>query len=46
VVVQERAGDTHVVAVAVDLTVVGEDRRVETTLLVRAVGGVDRGWRP
>jgi len=46
VVVQERAGDTHVVAVALDLTVVGEDRRVETTLVVRAVGGVDRGWRP
>ena len=45
-VVQERAGDTHVVAVVVDLTVVGEDRRVETTLVMRVVGGVDRGWRP
>jgi hypothetical protein len=46
VVLQERAGDAHVVAVAVDLTVVGEDRRVETTLVVRAVGGIDRGRRP
>lgn len=46
VVVQERAGATHVVAVALELTVVGEKRRVETTLVVRAVGGVDCGWRP
>jgi hypothetical protein len=44
VVVQERAGETHVVAVALDVTVVGERRRVEETVVVWVVGGVSRSW--
>jgi hypothetical protein len=44
VVVQERAGETHVVAVAFDVTVVGERRTVEETIVVWVVGGVDRSW--
>jgi hypothetical protein len=44
VVVQHRAGETHVVAVAVDLTVTGERRTVAETIVVRVVGGVVRSW--
>lgn len=44
VVVQQRAGDTHVVAVSVDLTVTGERRTVSATIVVRVVGGVVRSW--
>lgn len=40
VVVQNRSGQVHVVAVAVDLTVVGEQRRVKTTVVVGPVRGV------
>lgn len=40
VVVQNRTGRTHVVAVAVDLTVVGERRTVEKTVVVRPIRGV------
>jgi hypothetical protein len=39
VVVQERAGETHVLAVAVDLTVTGPDGTTRATTVVRAVGG-------
>lgn len=44
VVVQRRAGEVHVLGVAVDLTVTGERRRVEETVVVRVVGGVVRSW--
>lgn len=44
VVVQERDGETHVVAIAVDLTVTGERRTVTETVVVRVVGGVVRSW--
>lgn len=37
VVVQDRAGRTHVVAVAFDLVVTSDDRHVEKTLVVRPV---------
>ncbi|MEF8774129.1 MAG: hypothetical protein V5A37_05370 [Halobacteriales archaeon] len=40
VVVQNRTGRTHVVAVALDLTVVGERRTVEKTLVVRPIRGI------
>lgn len=39
VVVQERAGDAHAVAVAVDVTVVTDDGETRVTWVVRAVGG-------
>lgn len=39
VVVQERAGETHVVAVAFDATVTTERGRTRLTLLVRAISG-------
>jgi len=42
VVVQERAGETHVLAVAFDLTVTTERREVSETIVVRVVGGVVR----
>lgn len=42
VVVQERLGETHVLAVAVDLTVTSDRGRTELTLVVESVGGVDR----
>jgi hypothetical protein len=41
VVVQERAGDVHAVAVAVDVTVVTRDGETRLTWVVRAVGGTD-----
>jgi hypothetical protein len=44
VVVQERSNETHVVAVAFDVTIVGERRTVEETVVVRVVGGVLRSW--
>lgn len=44
VVVQKRVGETHVVAVAVDLRVTGERRTVRETIVVRAVRGVVRTW--
>lgn len=40
VVVQRRAGRVHVVAVALDLTVTTEDRRVEKVLVVRPLRGI------
>jgi len=43
VVVQERAGETHVLAAAFDLAVTTDRGRTEWTVVVRAVGGVDRG---
>ncbi len=39
VVVQERAGRTHVLAVGLDLRVVTADRRANLTTVVRTVGG-------
>lgn len=42
VVLQERSDETHVVAVAVDVHVVGERRTVRSTVVVRAVGGTER----
>jgi hypothetical protein len=44
VVVQQRAGETHVLAVAFDLSVTGERRSVAETVVVRVVGGVVRRW--
>jgi hypothetical protein len=44
VVVQDRATETTVLAVGVDLTVTGEGRTVEETVVVRVVGGVTRSW--
>nr|WP_137283748.1 hypothetical protein [Halorussus salinisoli] len=38
VVVQERAGETHVLAVAFDVGVTTEDSEMDLTLVVRAVG--------
>ncbi|MFB6169978.1 MAG: hypothetical protein ABEJ06_02420 [Haloarculaceae archaeon] len=42
IVVQERVGETHLLAVAVDVTVHTDRGRTELTLVVRAVGGVRR----
>jgi len=42
VVVQDRLGETHLLAVAVDLTVTTDRGRTELTLVVESVGGVDR----
>lgn len=42
VVVQERQDETHVLAVAFDLVVTTDRGRIEWTVVVRSVGGVDR----
>jgi hypothetical protein len=44
VVVQQRAGETHVLAVAFDVRITGEKRSVSETVVVRVVGGVVRSW--
>ncbi|MFB6107563.1 MAG: hypothetical protein ABEJ82_01825 [Haloplanus sp.] len=46
VVVQERAGTTHVLAVALDVRVTTDRGRTEVTLLVRPVGGAARSPQP
>lgn len=41
VVLQQRAGEAHLLAVAFDVTTVTPDGEIEMTIVVRAVGGVD-----
>lgn len=41
VIVQERVGSTHLVAVAFDVTIVLEHGQIDETVVVRAIGGVD-----
>lgn len=41
VVLQHRAGETHLLAVAFDITTITPDGETEMTVVVRAVGGVD-----
>lgn len=42
IVIQERAGDAHVLAAVFDLTVTTERGRIHETVVVRTVGGVAR----
>lgn len=44
VVLQQRDGDAHLLAVAFDVTTVTPDGETEMTVVVQAVGGVDRDW--
>jgi len=43
VVLQRRAGETHLLAVAFDLTVTTPDGEISETVVVQAVGGIERG---